>query len=301
MLASRLVFPTAMAACLTAVWLLLRNDVHEGIAVFAVLVPGALTIALLERVMPYRQDWNQSDGDVKTDLIHLIIAQISIPRLMKFVWPGLLTGTTAYVGATFGSNLWPHHWNLVAQLFLILVIAEFGRYWFHRASHNISFLWRFHAVHHSPNRLYWMNAGRFHPFEKIYLLIPEVVPFVILGTSAEALALYFVFNGIHGLFQHSNIHMRLGWLNYIFSMTELHRWHHSKWIEDSNNNYGNNLILWDIIFGTFYWPKGEEVKSIGVFNPDYPKGYLGQLAAPFQAHIDKTSTDGICHHQEKPI
>ncbi|CAM3513063.1 sterol desaturase family protein [Parendozoicomonas haliclonae] len=300
MLAARLVFPVVMTLCLLSVWLLLEQGVHEGIAVFAVLLPGAFIIALLERIMPYRQDWNKSDGDARTDLIHLLVAQIAIPRLMKPVWLAALTTASAWAAQRFGPNLWPHDWPLIAQLFLVLVIAEFGRYWVHRAAHNITPLWRLHAVHHSPNRLYWMNAGRFHPIEKVLFLIPEVVPFVILGTNAEALALYFVFNGIHGLFQHSNINVRLGWLNYIFSMTELHRWHHSKWIEDSNNNYGNNLIIWDIVFGTFYWPKGKKVESIGVFNPDYPKGYLGQLAAPFQGDIDKTSTDGVCHHQDKP-
>lgn len=89
-------------------------------------------------------------------------------------------------------------------------------------------LWRFHAVHHSPNRLYWFNAGRFHPVEKFLFQIPELLPFILLNPSEEVLMLYLITNGIHGFFQHSNIAQNIGVLNYVFSMTELHRWHHSK-------------------------------------------------------------------------
>ena len=163
----------------------------------------------------------------------------------------------------------------------MLLIAEFGRYWIHFAAHKLPWLWRLHAIHHSPNRLYFLNAGRFHPLEKILFQLPEVVPFILLGTNIETITLYFVFNSIHGLFQHSNIRVRLGWLNYVFSMTELHRWHHSKRIEESDRNFGNNLILWDLVFDTFHYPKGFEVDDIGVLNTEYPKNYWDQIRAPF--------------------
>ena len=31
--------------------------------------------------------------------------------------------------------------------------------------HEVPWLWRFHATHHSAPRLYWLNAGRFHPLD----------------------------------------------------------------------------------------------------------------------------------------
>jgi sterol desaturase/sphingolipid hydroxylase (fatty acid hydroxylase superfamily) len=108
-----------------------------------------------------------------------------------------------------------------------------------------------------------------------------VIPFILLGTNIETISMYLVFNTLHGLFQHSNIGIRLGVLNYIFSMSELHRWHHSKKIDESDRNFGNNLIIWDIVFGTFFYPKDRKVTKIGLNNPDYPKSYTGQLLAPF--------------------
>ncbi|PCJ79733.1 MAG: hypothetical protein COA57_15455 [Flavobacteriales bacterium] len=89
---------------------------------------------------------------------------------------------------------------------------------------------------------------------------------------------------VHGMFQHCNIHLKLGLLNYVFSMAELHRWHHSLKIEEANTNYGNNIIFWDIVFGTMHYPKDQEAsEDIGLSEiENFPEDYLGQVASPFQ-------------------
>lgn len=263
---------------------------HPAIAALIVLVFGFLCIPLWEKLIPYRSDWSQPDQDVGTDLSNIIING-AITTIEKPILVALLISITAALSEKFGGDLWPSTWPLLAQLFLMLLIAEFGRYWVHYAAHKVPALWRLHAVHHSPNRLYFLNAGRFHPLEKLIFQLPEVVPFILLGTNVETISLYFVFNSIHGLFQHSNIDLKLGPLNYVFSMTELHRWHHSKKIDQSDRNFGNNLIVWDIMFGTFYYPRGGNVKEIGLLNPDYPKSYLEQLKAPFASGDISKSRD----------
>jgi sterol desaturase/sphingolipid hydroxylase (fatty acid hydroxylase superfamily) len=131
-------------------------------------------------------------------------------------------------------------------------------------------------VHHSPDRLYVLNAGRVHTLEKVLYLIPEVVPFVLLGTNIECLALYVTFNSIQGSFQHSNVNVRLGPLNYFFSMAELHRWHHSKIVAESDHNFGNNLLVWDWVFGTWYLPRGRKVSHLGLLSGDYPQAFFRQ-------------------------
>lgn len=287
-IASWLIFPLFMV---TALWLTHHAIYTKGYGVNQIVFPVVFTflvlIALMERVMPYREKWNESDEDIRTDTIHVFLTQTLIPKVLTPLWVAALTGMTVWLSNYFGQSFWPHHWHWILQLFLALTIAEFGRYWVHRWAHEVKWLWRFHAIHHSPNRLYFLNAARFHPIEKVFFLIPETIPFILLGTNAETLALYAVFNSIHGLFQHSNIQIHMGWFNYIFSMAELHRWHHSKYMEESNNNYGNNLILWDIIFGTYFLPSSREVADIGLYNPEYPKSFLAQIKAPFQGDIDK--------------
>jgi len=86
------------------------------------------------------------------------------------------------------------------------------------------------------------------------------------------------------LFQHCNVRLRLGPLNYIFSMAELHRWHHSLKLEEANTNYGNNTIFWDIVFGTMFYPSGREAAAeVGLSGlPRFPQRYLGQLLSPLR-------------------
>lgn len=73
-------------------------------------------------------------------------------------------------------------------------------------------------------------------------------------------------------------------MNYVFSMAELHRWHHSLRLKEANANYGNNIILWDIVFGTFFHPRDRDAsEAVGLSNmPDFPRDYLGQILSPFK-------------------
>ncbi len=295
--AQRLAFPATMAmGLLTTLWAIQTGISPEIAALLSVLVFGFLWIPLLEKLLRYRADWAKSDQDLKPDLIHLVINGIT-PKLWTPIQVACLVAITHWAAEQYGSNRWPQDWPLLAQLALMLLIAEFGRYWIHRAAHTVPWLWRLHAVHHSPNRLYFLNAARFHPLEKLIFQLPEVAPFIILGVNVETIALYFTFNSLHGLFQHSNVKLKLGFLNYIFSMTELHRWHHSQIIRESDTNFGNNLIVWDLLFGTFHWPKDTEVSTIGLLNSDYPKDYLGQLSAPF-ADADLSKPEGYSESPE---
>ena len=58
-------------------------------------------------------------------------------------------------------------------------------------------------------------------------------------------------------------------------MTELHRWHHSKLMHESNHNYGGNLIVWDILFGTRWLPNDRDPpEAIGMESlPGLPMGF----------------------------
>jgi hypothetical protein len=81
--------------------------------------------------------------------------------------------------------------------------------------------------------------------------------------------------------------MRFGVLNYVIATNELHRWHHSRKIQESNANYGSDTAMWDLLFGTFFWPKKSRVEAIGVINENYPENFKGQMEAPLVSDIDK--------------
>ena len=90
------------------------------------------------------------------------------------------------------------------------MISEFGGYWAHRLQHTWPVLWRVHALHHSAERLYWLNAGRFHPIDMVMLAGAGFAPLIFLGCPPDTLAITLLFAGMHGTFQHANIHVKLG-------------------------------------------------------------------------------------------
>ncbi len=240
----------------------------------------------LERLLPYNSTWKPIASDWKMDSIHLVLFQTILPKAFKAI---VLILALRWIPSDFGliQGVWPHHWPILIQALLMMFFSDFFRYWIHRLSHTIPALWRFHAVHHSLKKLYWLNTTRIHPVEKIIQLIFEVGPFICLGVVKEVLALHLVLYGLNGFLRHSNIDMKFGWLNYVISTNELHRWHHSQIIEESNANYGSDTMIWDVIFGTFYWPKARRVGDLGLMNAQYPSDFSGQMSAPLKENLDK--------------
>ena len=44
-------------------------------------------------------------------------------------------------------------------------------------------------------------------------------------------------------------------------------------------DFGNNVIVWDLVFGTYYLPPGAP-ERVGLDDVTFPRGYLAQLASP---------------------
>ena len=250
------------------------------------LAAGAVTC--FEFAIPYDRAWQPRWNDVKNDLLFMVAVQMVLPQLLGLLAALALLNSLAPLALPV-TGLWPHALSVPLQVALMLFAAELLRYPLHVAAHNTKTLWRLHAVHHSPKKLYWLNVGRFHPVEKALQYVLDTLPFVLLGVGAEVVALYFVFYAMNGFFQHSNVDVRYGFLNYVVSGPELHRWHHSKLIEESNRNYGNNLIVWDIVFGTWFLPRHARVGDLGLLNRSYPPGFLSQMTAPLTPGLDKKS------------
>lgn len=246
---------------------------------------AALVIIVLEHVRPEREEWRADARAVGNDAAFLVLVQMLLPLLLSLAIALMFSRWSALESDL--ARLWPHSWPLAVQVVAMLVLGDVLRYWLHRWSHKSLFLWRFHAVHHSPKKLYWLNVGRFHPFEKAAQFVFDTLPFVLLGVNERVIAGYFVFYGVNGFFQHSNCRVRLGPLNWIIAGPELHRWHHSRIIKESDNNFGNNLIVWDVIFGTRFLPEGETVDELGLYNREYPDSFIEQLGTPFVAGLDK--------------
>ena len=72
----------------------------------------------------------------------------------------------------------------------------------------------------------------------------------------------------------------------------MHRWHHSRVVAESNSNFGNNIIVWDILFGSRFFPADREVAALGLEQRGYPQDFISQMATPFRADPDTADDDG---------
>lgn len=242
------------------------------------------TIAALERIFPHRAEWTRAQGDVRADVLHLLVTGPGTTALFEATLRGVAVAAAGWLAARHGLALWPSAWPAVAQLFLAVLVAELGHYAFHRLSHEHPLVWRLHATHHSAPRLYWLNATRFHPLDLFALIACQSVPLVLLGAPPRTFLMYSLFATVYGQLQHANVELRTGALDWLFSTPGLHRFHHSTDVREGNANYGAILIAWDLAFRTFFRPRGRGFAGpVGLAAlPAFPRGYLGQLAAPFR-------------------
>ena len=284
-LAEAAIFPLTLGIGLWATLGVIALGFAPASALGLVSLGCMLIVAFAERWIPFRADWNQSQGDILTDFLHSFLSSYLCIEIVKLGLLVALLPLAGWLSAHYGSELWPTSWSVWAQLALAAVVIEFGCYWIHRVGHEMEFFWRFHSIHHSPERLYWLNAGRDHPVGAALTTLASLPAAILLGVPEQCMVLYFVMQSIHGLFQHANIDVRLGPLNWIFSMAELHRWHHSRKIEEANTNYGLTLICWDVVFGTRFLPDRHGPAVIGIeAMPLFPRSYWNQVTVPFRWH-----------------
>ena len=296
-LVARGAFPLALTAALTTAIVWLNQGGMPDQVTGTVIFVSYIWVAFLEWAVPLHPEWQRDKGDLRAD-IGLGITNAIANGVAQ---PIVIAGTVAlasWLSAEYGARLWPDHWPLLLQLVPALLLGELVEYTAHRSFHEIPFLWRIHATHHSANRLYWFNALRFHPIDILIVGPGKLIPLVALGADGGVIALVGIFSAVHGVYQHANLPCRLGPLNWVFSMAELHRWHHSPNVEEANHNYGGNLIFWDIVFGTRWLPEDRTPPTdIGIGDlPNFPQGYVALMLSPLRwAHTVRAgqpSSDG---------
>lgn len=165
-----------------------------------------------------------------------------------------------------------------SQCVIAVIAGDACIYWGHRLSHRFDFLWRFHRVHHTAERLDWVAAYREHPLDNLYTRVIENTPALLLGFPLEVIAGFATFRGLWGLFIHSNMKLSIGPFKYVLGSPELHHWHHE--MEQSGRcNFANLMPLMDLLFGTFHAPAGVDPQRYGI--PERVEhNYFVQLASP---------------------
>ena len=241
----------------------------------------ALSLFFLERKMPFYDEWRRPDGQLLSDIGHTITSKGTVQVLLVFSGVIGLTELLKPVGEPAPYGIWPREWPFWLQVILGVYVAEFMLYWAHRLGHEVPFLWRFHAVHHSVERLWIINTGRFHFVDSALSITMSLALLALLGAPMEIVQWLSAITAFIGILTHCNVDLKFGPLSYVFNTPELHHWHHSMDLREGNKNYSENVMIWDQLFGTYVNPKDRPPPvTIGIEEYMPPK-FWQQLLWPF--------------------
>ena len=140
-------YPFVLSFCFLLHYVLIYLDLHLTLATWIAVLFGLLSIISLERYVPCRVEWIPKTKDWIVDVFYMVLVQILLVKLLTFIVIIALLNIFQSNGFTI-NNLWPKEWAIGTQAILMVLTADFFRYWLHRLSHEWKNLWRLHSVHH---------------------------------------------------------------------------------------------------------------------------------------------------------
>lgn len=178
-----------------------------------------------------------------------------------------------------------------ARFILAILVLDFWTYWWHRANHEIPFLWRFHRMHHSDPAMDVTTATRFHTGEIAMSTILRLAIIPLVGIPLGALALYELVLIASTQFHHANIGLPPALdraLRAVIVTPSMHKVHHSLEIAETNSNYTSLLSVWDRLFRTFRLREDDHTIRFGVREYSAPRfqTIAGLLITPFASAKD---------------
>jgi sterol desaturase/sphingolipid hydroxylase (fatty acid hydroxylase superfamily) len=183
------------------------------------------------------------------------------------------------------------------QAIEMLLIADFIDYWTHRWFH-VTRAWRFHAIHHSPEEMTWLASARMHPVNDFITRTCQVVPVILVGFSLKAVLYTVPYLVFFVITLHSNLKWDFGPLRWVIVSPLYHRWHHTTDTEGLDKNFAGLFPIWDILFGTAYFPP-REPKKFGVNHNPPPETLWGQLLYPFRSFSRQHGESKASESQEE--
>jgi sterol desaturase/sphingolipid hydroxylase (fatty acid hydroxylase superfamily) len=246
--------------------------------VLNILLTGLLFVPLEKIFMRLNQPLFRSEW--REDLFYFLLGSLLVQSLAYLsLAPSMAvlqhTGNWANFRQIMASQpLW-------LQVLEIMFLTDFVQYWFHRAFHQIPFLWGFHAVHHSAKAMDWLAGSRMHIVEIIGLRGLTIIPMYALGFAESALHIYIFLVYLNATFIHANVRFNVEWLKPFIVTPRFHHWHHGIEKEAIDVNFAIHFSWLDRIFGTYYMPPNQWPSGYGVGGHPVPNGYWQQFLYPF--------------------
>ena len=272
------IYPIFMMSAWALILWAMQKGINQYLATVPIIATFGLIALLLERAMPFEKQWLRGT-DWNLDFIYYIINYlIKVSAQFSFIW--LSTYMVFF-------DWFPTTLPFWVQVILALTLIDFFLFFVHWQSHKYQWLWKLHAIHHSSERLYFLNGEKRHAIHQILEGGPGIIVCLIIGTPQPVVVAALALLAINMMMQHTNLDYKAGLLKKFFCVAELHRWHHRADYKDAQVNYGAWLTVWDFMFKTNYDdPRiydSEGIGEIGIKEePDFPKSYLKQMMFPFK-------------------
>lgn len=260
----------------------LTNDVFR-LCVWLVLI--AIVFVPLERLCA-QQKQPVFRREFSIDLGYYFLNSL-LPKLM-LVLPMSIVAAIVHRLEPSGIYSWVGLLPVHVRFVCAIVVGEFGAYWGHRWSHELPWLWRFHAIHHSAEQMDWLVNTRAHPFDMFFGRFTGLVPLYLMGLAqptdqADLVPILYAIVGTFWSFLvHANMNWRFGFVERLLATPAFHHWHHTNdGVEYINKNYAAILPIMDILFGSFYLPKTRMPEKYGIQESIDPS-FTGQLLHPLK-------------------
>ncbi len=261
-------------------------DLRNTLPALAVLAALYTLLGMLPRCNTGVSWWRKPD--LATDVGYLVL----MPGLMHYGRIFLLMTGMALIyritdpadaSAALDHGLGPlANWPFALQLFVYLFVSNLLSYVTHRWFHDAR-LWRYHAVHHSSEHLEWTSSFRFHPVDFFSDVVVADCLLLLLGVSPAVLIWVAPFFTAITTLAHANLDWDFGPFRMVLTSPVYHRWHHTGVDAGGASNFAGNFPVFDLVFGTYYMPKGKRPSQYGVTERDVPPDFAGQMLHPFRS------------------
>jgi sterol desaturase/sphingolipid hydroxylase (fatty acid hydroxylase superfamily) len=248
--------PPATVAAIWAFWGLAPTAWTQG--PWAIMAVGLGTLAfvqLLELVFERHEGWRIDGRELLTDVFYVAFGY----GVIGFLSDTLVNGPLSELKEAWGIGTpWLAASPFLVQVLVVMFVFEFGQYWMHRAMHNWTPLWLTHAPHHHITQLNAMKGFIGNPIE-LFLISLGIT--ALLDVNLNALFAAITAGGAIATYAHANVRADPPiWYGYFFTTIRNHSLHHTALsYEDTRCNYGNSVIFWDRVFGTYKEGESEVV------------------------------------------